>query len=182
MEYACGERPCCRFSRFPLPAPVNTANVENFCTLESDQHPNSAFAAAADDNLMKPTWWWWGPSDHLCWWIKWLCFCKKDKVFIPCASTPISYFLFCLHSQHLKVHRLFLLSSPFHLSFIWFSYFLLFHSWNINEMLCKAAMVQQFCGLQPQVQRHILSVITADINPLNFWVSKLALDKWKNRW
>lgn len=34
-------------------------------------------------------------------------------------------------------------------------------------------------GLQLQVQRHILSVITADINPLNFQVSKLALDKMK---
>lgn len=40
-------------------------------------------------------------------------------------------------------------------------------------MLRKGVMVQQSCGLQPQVQRHILSVIAADINPLNFRVSNL---------
>lgn len=33
--------------------------------------------------------------------------------------------------------------------------------------------------LQPPVHRHILPVITADINPLNFQVSKLAVDKMK---
>lgn len=35
-------------------------------------------------------------------------------------------------------------------------------------MLCKGVTVQQPCGLQPQVRRHILSVITADINPPEF--------------
>lgn len=46
-------------------------------------------------------------------------------------------------------------------------------------MLARDVMVQQSCGLHLPVEQHIPSVITADINPLNFHISKLALDKMK---
>lgn len=105
------------------------------------------------------------------WWIECLGFRGEAKVSIHCTSTH-NFFDCYLHGQHSKStpNGIFFFHYPCPSIYHSFDLVtsLLFHSWNINEMLCKGVTVQQPCGLQPQVRRHILSVITADINPPEF--------------
>lgn len=101
------------------------AHVKNLSTQASHQHTNSTLPAAVDDNLMKPTWRWWGQPDPLFDESSASALAKSLKFYL-CLQFQ---FLLYLHCQHLKLNLMcsLLLSSSFHLSLIWFSYFFLCH-------------------------------------------------------
>ena len=145
-----------------------------------DAATHKQLAAAEDDNLMKPTCWWWeqpDPPPPLGWILSsWtgLVFLVPPLLIL---TLPICS-AFKMTPNVISLLYFFILVLPFITHLIWLFPFisLLKYKWNTRRGRHGSA------ALWIAVRRHLLSVITTDINPPSLRVSNLALDKWKNKW